>query len=90
MWCRIILFSVILYISDAFPAVSEDFSHSLILKEPDVYKVFWKFNKDNITFEIQVKTKGWVGFGLSTNGGMSGSDIVMGWVKDGKATLSVS
>ncbi|KAM7367921.1 hypothetical protein PAMP_014186 [Pampus punctatissimus] len=31
-----------------------------------------------ITFKLEVNTTGWVGFGLSPNGGMAGSDIVIG------------
>lgn len=40
----------------------------------------WGFDKlqGNITFKLVVNTTGWVGFGLSPNGGMKGSDIVMG------------
>ena len=37
-----------------------------------------------------MKTKGWVGLGLSPNGGMKGSDIFLGWVKDGQVELTVS
>ncbi|XP_076612797.1 DBH-like monooxygenase protein 2 homolog [Chaetodon auriga] len=40
----------------------------------------WGFDKleGNITFELIVNTTGWVGFGFSPNGGMKGSDIIMG------------
>jgi hypothetical protein len=34
-----------------------------------------------VTFEIRVETTGYVGFGLSSGGGMSGSDIVIGGVR---------
>ncbi|XP_060771592.1 DBH-like monooxygenase protein 2 homolog [Neoarius graeffei] len=42
----------------------------------------WGFDtvKDTITFEVTVNTMGWVGFGFSPNGGMAGSDIVIGGV----------
>ena len=36
-----------------------------------------------------MKTTGYVGLGLSGNGGMAGADIVVGWVKDGEALLYV-
>ena len=29
---------------------------------------------------MSAKTLGWVGFGISPNGGMKGSDMVIGWV----------
>lgn len=40
----------------------------------------WGFDQlqGNITFKLTVNTTGWVGFGFSPNGGMKGSDIVMG------------
>ncbi|CAD5112484.1 DgyrCDS1700 [Dimorphilus gyrociliatus] len=82
------LMKSLLQLATSFPAVSEDFTHSLILKAPDIYKVFWKYNETHITFEVQVKTKGWIGFGISPNGGMRGSDIVIGWVKDGKTSFT--
>ncbi|XP_060907402.1 DBH-like monooxygenase protein 2 homolog [Labrus mixtus] len=40
----------------------------------------WGFDslQGDITFKLVVNTTGWVGFGLSPNGGMQGADIVMG------------
>uniref|UniRef100_A0A8D0DGG4 Monooxygenase, DBH-like 1, like n=1 Tax=Sander lucioperca TaxID=283035 RepID=A0A8D0DGG4_SANLU len=42
----------------------------------------WGFDnpQGNITFKLVVNTTGWVGFGFSPNGGMKGSDIVIGGV----------
>ncbi|XP_046692570.1 DBH-like monooxygenase protein 2 homolog [Silurus meridionalis] len=42
----------------------------------------WGFDmvKDTITFEVTANTTGWVGFGFSPNGGMAGSDILIGGV----------
>ncbi|XP_030626629.1 DBH-like monooxygenase protein 2 homolog [Chanos chanos] len=42
----------------------------------------WGFDKakDIIMFELTVNTSGWVGLGFSPNGGMAGSDIVIGGV----------
>ncbi|CAD5114492.1 DgyrCDS3617 [Dimorphilus gyrociliatus] len=72
---------------DGFPMPSEKYPFSEILKEPNVYKVYWKVVKEMITFEIQVKTKGWVGFGISPNGNMKGSDVIMAWMANGKFHL---
>ncbi|XP_070705986.1 DBH-like monooxygenase protein 2 homolog [Pempheris klunzingeri] len=49
-----------------------DQSHLVCLK--------WGFDnlQGNITFKLVVNTTGWVGFGFSPNGGMKGSDIVIG------------
>jgi len=48
------------------------------------YNLYWKTDDTNkiITFIAEVKTRGWIGFGLSPNGGMQNSDIVIGWVSD--------
>ncbi|XP_041814122.1 DBH-like monooxygenase protein 2 homolog isoform X2 [Chelmon rostratus] len=45
----------------------------------------WGFDnlEGNITFKLIVNTTGWVGFGFSPNGGMAGSDIVMGGLGTG-------
>ncbi|KAJ8356721.1 hypothetical protein SKAU_G00195150 [Synaphobranchus kaupii] len=42
----------------------------------------WGFNQlqNEITFELTVKTTGWVGLGFSPNGGMAEADIVIGGV----------
>ena len=62
--------------------------HQVELLPNDEYVIFWKFNKEDITFEVHAQTTGWVGFGLSPNGGMAGSDMVIGWVpSDGGETV---
>lgn len=43
-----------------------------------------------ITFEIQVRTLGYIGFGFSPDGQRAGSDLVIGWVSDGKTYFHVS
>ncbi|XP_077980021.1 DBH-like monooxygenase protein 1 homolog [Glandiceps talaboti] len=63
----------------------DDFLHEAFLDEFGKFKLFWKFDSKKIVFEVHVQTTGYVGFGFSPNGGMPGSDIVIGWVKsDGK------
>ena len=55
---------------------SETYTHSLIVDEdePEQYQFYWKLiNKDEIQFEVHTKTTGWVGMGLSPDGGMTGS-----------------
>lgn len=62
---------------------SEDYTFSLNADDSDElqYRLYWKvLGKDEIQFEIHCRAVGWVGFGLSPNGGMAGSDIVIGWV----------
>lgn len=64
-------------------------THHRTLKE-GVYDLAWGYNDTHITFKVQVKTSGYVGLGVSPNGGMANSDIVIGWVKDGVTYLKVS
>ncbi|XP_059175991.1 uncharacterized protein LOC131955763 [Physella acuta] len=48
------------------------------------YNLFWNFNSSHIMFKTVVKTNGYIGFGISSNGAMTGADVVIGWVKDGQ------
>lgn len=43
-----------------------------------------------ITFEVQVRTQGYIGFGFSPDGQLAGSDIVIGWVDHGHTYFHVS
>lgn len=73
----------------------EDWTHHTVLDGNGRYQLFWKppENKNpgsEIIFQTVVQAKGFVGFGLSPNGGMKGSDIVTGWIKDGQVYFQVS
>ncbi|KAM9840262.1 DBH-like monooxygenase protein 2 homolog [Aulostomus maculatus] len=50
----------------------------------------WGFNdvEGTIKFRLVVNTTGWVGFGLSPNGGMAGSDIIIGGLGPGGSYFS--
>ena len=57
------------------------------------YKLYWSYDlaAETIRFAVRVRTEGWVGFGLSPNGQMPGSDVVIGWVTDqGEVVFHVS
>ena len=69
---------------------SNEYTHSLELLEDEMYTIFWKYDTTTVTFEVHAKTLGWVGFGLSQNGDMTGSDVTITWVKDGQTFFSVS
>ncbi|KAJ9593581.1 hypothetical protein L9F63_014869, partial [Diploptera punctata] len=47
------------------------------------YSVFWTPGDQDITFEVQVRTLGYIGFGFSSDGKMPGADMVIGWIRDG-------
>ena len=58
-----------------------------------VYQLNWIFDstQDTITFNVIVKNTGWFGLGLSPDGGMSNSDVVIGWIAaDGTVYFHVS
>ena len=56
------------------------------------YLLCWKvdWTNNSITFSARVATTGWIGLGFSPTGFMTNSDVVIGWVKSGKAYLTVS
>lgn len=64
--------------------------HHVTLDSENHYTVRWLFSlpQQSITFDVCVRTRGWIGFGFSPNGGMTGSDLVIAWVDDhGRAHL---
>ena len=64
-------------------ALVSSYQFNITLVE-DKYWLYWNFNKatEEIKFAVRVKTTGWIGFGLSPNGQMPGSDVVIGWLDD--------
>ena len=57
-----------------------------------LYELYWTFDNaaETISFAVRVQTTGWVGFGLSPNGQMPNSDVVIGWVANGQTFFHVS
>ena len=56
-------------------APSETYTHSEHIDDEnkEQYVIFWKLlPNDEIQFEVHCKTSGWVGLGISANGGMKG------------------
>ena len=61
--------------------------------EGGLYELYWNFDYDaeTISFAVRVQTSGWVSFGLSPNGQMPDSNVVIGWVTaDGETMFYVS
>ena len=57
------------------------------------YELFWTYRPASSMLEmaVRVKTLGWFGLGISPDGQMSNSDVVIGWVTaGGTAMLRVS
>lgn len=59
---------------------SNPYRHTEILDSLGKYLLEWQVDwlQKRVTFNVTVKTKGYVGFGLSDNGKMTGADIVVG------------
>ena len=57
-----------------------------------LYELYWTFDNaaETISFAVRVQTTGWVGFGLSPNGQMPNSDVIIGWVDNGQTFFHVS
>ena len=71
--------------------LATDYAFTATLHES--YELFWSYDLDaeTISFAVRVRTEGWVGFGLSPNGQMPGSDVIIGWVdEEGRAFFHVS
>ena len=68
------------------------FSARLYDRNGDTYVLHWNFSTADrtIAFAVNVSTTGWVGLGISPNGGMVNSDVVIGWVSNGRAYFHVS
>lgn len=62
----------------AAPIERDTWNQYLTLKK-DVFVLFWNFSDTDITFRVHAKTTGWLGFGVSPNGGMTGADVIMAW-----------
>ena len=67
----------------------EGFPHFAAL-DGDNFYIYWKYDELSITFHLVAKTTGWVGFGLSPDGEMENSDVVIGWVDNDRVQFSVS
>jgi hypothetical protein len=60
------------------------------LDDDGKYILAWEVDGDTITFEVEVETTGYVGFGISPFGSMTGADIFIAGVgEDGKPYSTV-
>jgi hypothetical protein len=65
-----------------------EWKHNVILDKN--FLMLWTPGKNDVTFEVQVKTPGYVGLGFMRNDGHEGVDIVIGWVdNNGQVHLQV-
>lgn len=78
--------NIVLSASHTKPIPTSSFEHEFQLDQDGNYWLFWNVSDGNITFEVHVRTRGYVGFGLSSNGKMFPSDVVVGWVNSDGTT----
>ncbi|KAG5667527.1 hypothetical protein PVAND_015506 [Polypedilum vanderplanki] len=53
------------------------------LQMDENYVLQWSVREPDIVFEMQVRAHGYIGFGLSRDGTIYGSDIFISWIDDG-------
>ena len=77
-----------LHTSLAAHDLSATYRFSASLVPNGQYELYWNYTltEQTISFAVRVRTTGWVGFGLSPNGQMPGSDVVIGWVDNNGGT----
>ena len=84
------IFAVSLCATDS--ELTQKYRFNSVMDQSGNYKLYWSFDKqqENVTFAVRVRTTGWVGFGLSPNGLMPNSDVIIGWVdSNGQAHMHV-
>ncbi|CAL8068078.1 unnamed protein product [Orchesella dallaii] len=97
-WVILILISILQCVVSIFPSPSQNsvnhpeaYRHKLILEPPKKYVLEWEVDwvHKRVIFNVTVETKGYIGFGLSKRGKMSGADIVIAGVdRDGHPYIS--
>ena len=72
--------------------LSEQYTFNVQLDNEGRYTMFYSYDAtlSILRIAVLVETTGWIGLGISPNGQMPGSDVVMGWVdSSGVAFLQV-
>lgn len=81
----ILLLAVVIY---ARPSAALQWDNSADLS--DDFRLQWSIKGNEITFELQVATLGYVGIGFSATGAMDNADMAIGWVDQGQVYFQVS
>lgn len=53
------------------------------------FRLLWNIQGDEITFEMQVRTHGYIGLGFARKEDRSSADVVIGWVDHGQTYFQV-
>ena len=76
-----------------YDELSSQYTYSVQLDNEGHYTMFYSYDEDLsiLRIAVLVQTTGWIGLGISPNGQMPGSDVVIGWVDDsGTSFLQVT
>ena len=73
----IFIFQNLIFIKSQIYDSNTIFANKDEIVAPNKYMLYWNFTNTEIIFKLVVKHTGWIGFGLSPNGGMDNSDIVI-------------
>ncbi len=68
--------------NENFPGPSEYFNEMIVIEQPDLLILYWKYDQTDITFEIHTRTVGWIQFGLSHSGMLQYSDVIVAWLNE--------
>ena len=84
---RFLLAAVLLTASafSALPASAGEYAHSIEVKK---MTFDWKVDGDRLRVRLKAPTTGWVAIGFNPLKGMMGADLILGYVEDGKVTVS--
>ena len=79
---------VLVYLLISVISVTCDrFDHAVDMDEN--YRLLWSISNQDITFEVQARTLGYIGLGFSRDGTIYGADIVIGWVDNAQVHFQV-
>ncbi|XP_059837559.1 DBH-like monooxygenase protein 1 homolog isoform X1 [Hypanus sabinus] len=93
LWCLVLVAALLLKLCPGAAAATagtwarRTFAHHAVLDANGRYHLRWKGDNTSITFEVEVETRGYVGFGISPTGSMAQSDMVIGGVANGRPYL---
>ncbi|XP_064630534.1 DBH-like monooxygenase protein 1 homolog [Lineus longissimus] len=71
----------------ADPAPSTTYENNAFIDVAKKIRMYWSHDDVTITMELHAQTVGYVAVGFTPSGRMEGADIIIGWVKAGKAIL---
>ena len=90
---RIFLFTFIA-LSKSFAVLQSEANYNCVyLDQEKAFKACWEYDEstDIITFALDVKTLGWVGFGFAHKiHKMQNYDVIVGKIQNGKESLTVN